>query len=74
MSIHDQTQDYLRRNKLLYIYQSGFRADRSTDTCLSQLTDMIINRLEDGKHTGMILIDRQKAFDTLNHNILFHAI
>ena len=74
MSIHDQTQDYLRRNKLLYIYQSGFRADHSTDTCLSQLTDMIINRLEDGKHTRMILIDHQKAFDTLNHNILFHDI
>ena len=34
--IHDQTQDYLQRNKLLYSYQSGFRANHSTETCLSQ--------------------------------------
>ena len=35
-SIHDQKQGYLQRNQLLYIYQSGFRANHSTDTCLSR--------------------------------------
>ena len=64
-SIHDQTQDYLQRNELLYSYQSGFRANHSTDTYLSQLNDMILNGAENGKHAGMILIDFQKAFDTL---------
>ena len=68
--IHDQTQNYLQRNELLYSYQSGFRANHSTDTCLSQLTDMILNGTENGKHTGMILIDLKKAFDTLDHKIL----
>ena len=69
-SIHDQTQHYLQRNELLYSYQSGFRADQSTYTCLSQLTDMILNCPENRKHTGMILINLQKAFDTLDHKIL----
>ena len=69
-SIHDQTQDYLQRNELLYSYQSGLRANHSTDTCLPQLSDMILNGAENGKHTGMILIDLQKAFDTLDHKIL----
>ena len=69
-SINDQTQDYLQRNELPYSYQSGFRANRSTDTSLSQLTDMILNSAENGKHTGMILIDLQKAFHTLDHKIL----
>ena len=69
-SIHDQMQDYLQRNELLYSYQSGFRANHSRDTCLSQLTDMILNGAENGKHTDMILIDLQKAFDTLDHKIL----
>ena len=57
--IRDQTQDYLQRNKLLYNYQSGFRANHSTDTCLSQSTDMILNGAKNGKHTGMVLIDLQ---------------
>ena len=37
---------------------------------MSQLTDMILNGAENGKHTGMVLIDIQKAFDPLDHKIL----
>ena len=59
---------------MLYIYQSGFRANHSTDTCLSQLTDMILNGADNGKHTSMILIDLQKAFDTLDHTILLEKM
>ena len=55
-SIHDQTQDYLQRNGLLHIYQSGIRANHSTNTYFSWLTDMILNGADNGKHTGMILI------------------
>ena len=73
-SIHYQTQDYLQRNGLLCIYQSGFRANHSTDTCLSRLADMILNVVDDGKHTGMNLIDLQKAFDTLDHTILLEKM
>ena len=69
-SIHDQTQDYLQRNGLLYIYQSGFGANHSADACLSRLLDKILNGADNGKHTGVIIIDLQKAFDTLDHTIL----
>ena len=31
---------------------------------------MILNGVENGKHTGMILIDLQKDFDTLDHIFL----
>ena len=63
-SIHYQIQDYLQRNEMQYIYQSGFRANHSTDTCLSRLTDMILNSAENGKYPELILIDLQKVFDT----------
>ena len=70
-SIHDQTQDYLDGKELLYIYQSSFIANRSTDTCLSRLTDITLNGTENEKYTEMILIDLQKSFDTLDYKILF---
>ena len=65
--IHDQTQDYLQRNELLHIYQSGCGVNHSTDKCLSRLTDMILNGSKNGKHTDITLLDLQKAFDTSDH-------
>ena len=50
-------QDYLHRNELLYIYQSHFGVNHSTDKCLFELTDMVSNGIEKGNHTGMILIN-----------------
>ena len=35
------------------------------------VTATILNVAENGKHTAMILINLQKAFDTLDHTILF---
>ena len=34
------------------------------------LTDMVLNSAENEIHTGMILIDLQNPFDTLDHKIL----
>ena len=36
--------------------------------------DIILNGPENGKHTGMILIDLQKAFDALDHKILLYKM
>ena len=65
---------FLDENKILYTYQSGFRKHYSTDTCLSYLTDRLRNGFEKGLLTGMILIDLQKAFDTIDHSILFEKM
>ena len=68
--IHDQTQNFLDKNNVIYRYQSGFRKFYSTDSCLSYLNNKITTGFESGLFTGMILIDLQKAFDTINHDIL----
>ena len=34
-SIHFQIEDYLNKKKLIYMYQSGFRMNHSTDLCRS---------------------------------------
>ena len=53
----DQTKEFLSLNKILYDYQSGFRKNHSTDTCVSFLNDKILKDFDDGLVTGMILID-----------------
>ena len=72
--IHDQTQRFLDKNDIIYRYQSGFRKFFSTDSCLSYLNNKIATGFESGLYTGMILIDLQKAFDTVNHNIVLKKI
>jgi len=67
--VHCQTLDYLDKHKILYTYQSGFRSKHSTDSCLTFLNDKILNGIDKGLVTGMILIDLQKAFDTIDHKI-----
>ena len=72
--IHNQTQEFLDKNNILYKYQSGFRKHHSTDTCLSYLTDKVKIGFEEGLLTGMVLIDLQKAFDTIEHSILLEKM
>ena len=75
--IHNQTSAILNSRNLLYNYQSGFHKNQSSDFWLSFLNDKILKRFDQGLKTGMILIDLQKAFDTIDHGILlqkFYAI
>ena len=68
--IHEQTSSFLSNNELLYNYQSGFQKNHSTDSCLTFLHDKILKGFDKGLMTGMILVDLQKAFDTIDHDIL----
>ena len=75
--LYDQVDNSLFQNNILYDYQSGFRKNHSTDLCLFFLNDKILKSFDKGLFTGMILIDLQKAFDTINYEILLgklHAI
>ena len=56
--------------KTIFYFQSGFRGKHSTDTCLTYLHDKIHKGFDEGLLTGMIAIDLQKAFDTIDHEIL----
>ena len=64
-----QTQNYLDETNILYKYQSGFRIKHSTDTCLSLLNEKMLTGIDNWLLTGMILIDLQKAFDTIDTNL-----
>ena len=72
--VHDQTNAFLFDENVLHKFQSGFRKNDSTNLCLSYLTDKILKGFGEGLLTGMILIDLQKAFDTIDHAILLQKL
>ena len=73
-AIHLQTQEYLDKNGLFINFNQVLGKIFSTDSCLVQLTDYIFKDMDKGQPTGMILIDLQKAFDTLDHNVLLKKL
>ncbi|PIK41960.1 putative RNA-directed DNA polymerase from mobile element jockey-like [Apostichopus japonicus] len=73
-AVFHQLNDYLVNNNLIYQFQSGFRGSYSTDTCLIHLQDHIRKQTAAGNYTGMILLDIQKAFDSVDHQILCNKL
>ena len=73
-SIHYQTEDYVKKKKLIFMYQSGFRTNHSTGLCLVQLIDFVLTGRDKQMHTGVIIVDLQKAFDTLDRGVLLEKM
>ena len=73
-AVHTQLSEYLEKRGILFDHQSGFRKGYSTDSCLIGLTDYIRSEMGKGNMVGMVLIDLQKAFDTVDHGILLKKL
>ena len=72
--VHNQLTEHLQKYEIIFDYQSGFRSKHSVNTCLAHLSNQILKGFEARKSTVMILIDLQKAFDTLEHQILLKKL
>ena len=65
---------YLDANNILHQSQFGFRAKLSTSMALLELVDEISKSIDDKKYTVGVFLDLDKAFDTVNHQILLSKL
>ena len=61
-------------DNILYDLQFGFRQNFSTTHALINLTENIRQALDEGKIGCGIFVDLQKAFDTVEHEILLSKL
>ena len=76
-AVYSQLNEYVEKRGILLDNQSGFRSGFSTDSCLLDLSDFIKHEISMGNYVGMVLLDLQKAFDTVDHALMLeklHAI
>ena len=68
--VHSRVTSFLNANNLIFNKQFGFRSKHSTTHTLITITERIRTALDKGEFSCGVFIDLQKAFDTVDHQIL----
>ena len=68
--MYNRIYKFFNDSDIIYPLQVGFRQKYSTFYAISSLTEEISRNLDTGNIDGGIFVDLQKAFDTVEHNIL----
>ena len=72
--MYNRVNLFLENHNILFEQQYGFRKQMSTHQSLINITEKIKNSIEKGKYGCGVFIDLKKAFDTVNHVILFKKL
>jgi hypothetical protein len=72
--IHTRLLTYFNETKLFYEHQYGFLPRHSTEEAVHQLHNKVVHNIENKLFTLGVFLDLSKAFDTIDHNILFNKL
>jgi len=68
--VHKQLNSHLITNHLFASSQHGFRSQHSTQTALISVTDEILENMDHGSISLLVMLDLSKAFDVIPHDRL----
>ena len=72
--VHTQLYDFMQRYQILSSNQSGFRPMHSTQKCLVEVCDYLLDNMSEGFLTWAVFLDIKKAFDTVHHEVLIKKL
>ena len=72
--MYRRLMSFIKKHKLLYPNQFGFRENHGTNIALTFLYNKILKSLDNGDYVLGLFLDFKKAFDTVNHDILLRKL
>lgn len=73
--IYKRLNNFLvNKTKQISCHQFGFRKGSNTENALIEITEEILKSLDSHQLMGGLFLDLSKAFDTINHEKLFHKM
>ena len=66
--------EHLTRNGLICHIHHGLVCIKSTQTLITEIYDQLLENLNTGEETALILLDQSKVYDLINHPILISKL
>ena len=72
--MYSRVYDFLISSNQLYESQYGFRKNHACEHAIGEFISEVVKNIQLGKITAGIFLDLSKAFDTLEHSVVYKKL